>query len=99
MFKTKILNVNEVLTRVEKEISKVSTKLSNTLFVEAKKQTPIREGRARKGWRIERQGTNTRVVNRVPYIGTLERGRSKQAPNGILKPTVRNLKNRRKLYE
>ena len=99
MFKTRVLNVDAVLTGIEKNISKVSTKLSNTLLIEAKKLTPIKQGRARRGWRVERQGTNTHVVNRVPYIGSLERGRSTQAPNGILKPTVRNLKNRRKLYE
>jgi len=99
MFKTRVLNVDAVLTGIEKEISKVGTKLSNTLLIEAKKLTPIKQGRARRGWRVERQGTNTHVVNRVPYIGSLERGRSTQAPNGILKPTVRNLKNRRKLYE
>jgi len=66
---------------------------------EVKKRTPIKQGRARRGWRVERRGTNTHVVNRTPYIGTLERGRSKQAPRGILKPTLRGLKNRRKLYE
>ena len=99
MFRTRVLNLNEVLTSVEKSIKGVSTKLGNALLKEARKNTPIRQGRARKGWRVERSGTNTRVVNRVPYIGTLERGRSKQAPQGILKPTVRNVKNRRKLYE
>ena len=99
MFRTRVLNLNEVLTSVEKSIKGVSTKLTNALLKEVRKNTPIRQGRARKGWRVERQGTNTKVVTRVPYIGTLERGRSKQAPQGILRPTVRNIKNRRKLYE
>ena len=99
MFRTRVLNLEKVLTSVEQSIKKVNTNLINTLLVEAKKSTPIRQGRARKGWRVERQGTNTRVVNRVPYIGTLERGRSKQAPRGILRPTVQKIKNRRKLHE
>ena len=99
MFKTRVLNLEKVLPSVEQSIKKVNTNLINTLLVEAKKSTPIRQGRARKGWRVERQGTNTRVVNRVPYIGTLERGRSKQAPRGILRPTVQKIKNRRKLHE
>tara|TARA_R100001510_G_C7456056_1_gene78730 strand:+ start:82 stop:381 length:300 start_codon:yes stop_codon:yes gene_type:complete len=99
MFKTRVLNLDKVLTSVEQSIKKVNTSLVNTLLVEAKKSTPIRQGRARRGWRVERQGTNTRVVNRVPYIGTLERGRSKQAPRGILRPTVQKMKNRRKLHE
>ena len=99
MFRTRVLNLNEVLTSVEKSIKGVSTKLTNALLKEVRKNTPIRQGRARKGWRVERQGTNTKFINRVPYIGKLERGRSKQAPQGILRPTVRNIKNRRKLYE
>lgn len=99
MFKTRVLNLEKVLASIETSIKKVSTNLAKTLLIEAKKQTPIRQGRARRGWRIERQGTNTRVVNRVPYIGTLERGRSKQAPTGILRPTVQRVKNRRKLHE
>jgi len=99
MFKTRVLNLDKVLTSVEQSIRQVNTNLAKTLLIEAKKQTPIRQGRARRGWRIERQGTNTKVVNRVPYIGTLERGRSKQAPRGILRPTVQRIKNRRKLHE
>lgn len=98
MFKTRS-NINQVLSAVKKEISQIGTKLTNTLLEEVKRKTPIKQGRARRGWRIERRGTNTHVVNRTPYIGTLERGRSKQAPRGILKPTLQGLKNRRKLYE
>jgi hypothetical protein len=98
VFKTRS-NINQVLSAVTKEISQIGTKLTNTLLEEVKKRTPIKQGRARRGWRVERRGTNTHVVNRTPYIGTLERGRSKQAPRGILKPTLRGLKNRRKLYE
>ena len=99
MFRTRVQNIATVMTLVEKKIAKVKTEMVDTILREAKKNTPIKQGRARRGWRVERQGTNTRVVNRTPYIGTLERGRSKQAPRGILKPTVKGLKNRRKLYE
>jgi len=99
MIKTRVLNLNKVLSAVKNEISQIGTKLADTLLIEAKKNTPIKRGRARRGWKVERQGTNTRVINRTPYIGSLERGRSKQAPNGILRPTIRGVKNRRKLYE
>jgi len=99
MFKTRVLNLKDVLTSLDKTLTKISTRLSDTILIEAKKNTPIKKGRARRGWRVERQGTNTRVVNRTPYIDLLERGRSKQAPRGILKPTIRGVKNRRKLYE
>jgi len=99
MFKTRFTNLGTVMTLVEKKIAKVKTEMVDTILLEAKKNTPIKQGRARRAWKIERQGTNTAVVNRTPYIGQLERGRSKQAPKGILRPTVRGIKNRRKLYE
>jgi len=99
MFKTRVQNLDKVLSAIKQNISQVGTKLADTLLVEAKKITPIKRGRARRGWKIERRGTNTAVVNRTPYIGTLERGRSKQAPDGILRPTIRSLKNRRRLHE
>ena len=97
MFTAKVSNINAVLSAVEKNISQIGTKVANIILIEAKKLTPIKKGRARKGWRVERKGKNTHIVNRVPYIGLLERGRSEQAPRGILRPTVRSLKNRRKL--
>lgn len=99
MFTAKVSNINAVLSAVKKNISQVGTKLADTILIEARKITPIKKGRARRGWRVERKGKNTHIVNRVPYIGQLERGRSKQAPRGILKPTLRGLKNRRKLHE
>ena len=40
------------------------------------------------GDRLVRNG-RVDVVNRVPYIGLLERGRSRQASKGILLPAVR----------
>ena len=97
MFRVKTTNAGKVFANIEQSIKKASTQLAQNLFEEAKRKTPIRQGRARKGWRVERKGKSISVINRVPYIGTLERGRSTQAPRGILRPTVHSVKNRRKL--
>jgi len=99
MIKTKVYNINKVLTAMDKQLSQISTHVSNTILQEARKNTPIKQGRARSGWKVSKLGNTVRVQNRVPYIDLLEKGRSKQAPRGILKPTIRGLKNRRKLYE
>ena len=94
---SRVKNAGKVFANIERSIQKASTQLAQNLFDEAKRKTPIRQGRARKGWRVERKGKNISVINRVPYIRTLARGRSTQAPRGILGPTVNSVKNRRKL--
>lgn len=90
------LNLKEVERSVDRLIQDVS---KETLKV-AKANTPIRSGRARKAWTNTSKGPGLfEVQNSVPYIEQLEKGRSKQAPRGITKPTVRtitgDIKNRR----
>jgi len=59
-------------------------------------KTLIKTGRARRNWdnRKSRQGFT--IENKVPYIGRLEEGYSKQAPKGILQPTLRAIKRKYK---
>ena len=47
-------------------------------------RTPIATGRARRGW----QSRKTEIKNTVPYIGKLETGYSRQAPNGFVKQAL-----------
>ena len=88
-------------------MTKVSTRIANTLLEEVKDATPIDKGRARRGWKMK-QGTNPtasssverqiQIQNRVPYIDLLERGRSKQAPRGIVRQALgATLRNRRRI--
>ena len=63
--------------------------MSDELLAQARKATPVDQGRARRGWRKEQGFRQVSVVNRVPYIDALEDGHSKQAPNGITGPAVR----------
>lgn len=56
-------------------------------------QTPVRTGRAKAGWQqvdtYKPDGkSRTVIVNRVPYVGVLDQGTSKQAPNGIVEPSL-----------
>ena len=57
--------------------------------------TPIKTGRARNGWQQTFQkgkvGESNRIPiarNNVPYIGKLDKGSSKQAPQGIVEPAL-----------
>ena len=90
------LDIRKLERSVDQLIQDVSKETQKT----AKANTPIRRGRARKGWTNTSKGPGLfEVQNSVPYIEQLEKGRSKQAPRGITKPTVRtitgDIKNRR----
>lgn len=49
-----------------------------------KRRTPIKTGQARRGWQT-RQST---IENKVPYIERLEKGYSRQAPNGFVRQGI-----------
>lgn len=61
----------------------------------AAKYTPRRSGSAARAWRVEGQGVNAEAVNNKPYIKRLEAGSSDQAPQGITKPTLKEIRRRR----
>jgi hypothetical protein len=56
------------------------------------KITPVKTGRARDGWTETHTKTDYKIENKVPYIGYLEQGRSKQAPKGMIGPALGKLK-------
>jgi len=97
----KISNLDAVFTRIQRQLGKVSDRIAERIFQEVKIYTPVDKGRARRGWK-KTVGRNPssgnfvqkehRITNRVPYIGLLERGRSKQRPNGIVRPTIKSFK-------
>jgi 23S rRNA G2069 N7-methylase RlmK/C1962 C5-methylase RlmI len=105
MLKIQVTGIQQAVAGIEKEKSQFIARVANVVKDVAVRKTPIDKGRARRGWRIER-GPNpsvagqaieetTNIVNRVPYIVALEDGHSKQAPNGILGPTMREISKRR----
>lgn len=58
----------------------------------AQDETPVDTGRARRGWRRKKQ----EVLNNVEYTPYLEDGHSKQAPSGIMMPTIKEINRRYK---
>lgn len=74
--------------------------LIEDINTDIKKQTPVRTGFARKQWRQTtpyRFGfSGTIIENRAPYIAILDRGSSRQAPNGIVQPVLNRLSKVRK---
>lgn len=72
---------------VQKMLDEVATK---TLDV-AQANTPVRSGYARKNWTKKTDSKGFDVANATPYIQFLDKGTSRQAPSGIVKPTVRTI--------
>jgi hypothetical protein len=58
----------------------------------AAERTPRRSGAAAKAWQTQGSGTQTTAENDRPYIQRLDEGYSKQAPRGITKPTIKEIR-------
>ena len=90
-----VQGTRQVMRSLEKEKEALHTRVAQDILEVARSKTPIDQGKARRGWRLENTLRQKRIVNRVPYIDELEKGHSKQAPQGILRPTLREISNRR----
>lgn len=79
---------------LEKEMSASLDRYFTALTQNLKAATPIQSGAARRGWRkraeleIGSNSTKTVIVNPVPYVGVLDTGTSRQAPQGIVQPAI-----------
>ena len=94
MISISVKGTRQVVNSLEKEKEKLINQIAQDTLVVARSKTPIDKGQARRGWRLETSFKQRKIVNRVPHIDALENGHSKQAPNGILGPTVREITNR-----
>lgn len=74
------------LQSVQAAIRTVKADLMPEIQKEVASRTPIDTGRARRGWQ---QRSQTMVKNDVPYIERLEKGYSRQAPNGFVNQGIR----------
>jgi hypothetical protein len=95
MLSFKVTGTKQVISSLEREKENLISTIAQDILEVARSKTPIDKGQARRGWRLENLFREKRIVNRVPHIDALENGHSKQAPNGILGPTVREISRRR----
>jgi HK97 gp10 family phage protein len=77
-------------------LAKFVSDLGKEVLVNAKANTPVRSGNARRNWSKTDTKSGFRVTNNVPYIERLEAGASRQAPKGILGPTLTQVKGKYK---
>ena len=82
----------EGVAGVQRDINRALTQAVQAIADDTKKSavvsTPIKSGNARRNWTKSTTARDFVVENRVPYIERLEQGSSKQAPRGIIGPTL-----------
>ena len=103
MLKVEMIGVSNLTQGLDKELRSAVKLLADTVFTEVKKRTPVDTGRARSGWTKRVDDKSFRVENPVPYAPILDKGRhmtprgmrgSKQAPKGIVGPSLNSIKGR-----
>lgn len=79
-----------------RELAQFVSEVAAEVEKDARANTPIKTGHARAGWSKTVTPKSFTVKNQVPYIGKLEAGASKQAPKGIIGPTLSQVKGKYK---
>jgi HK97 gp10 family phage protein len=87
-----ITGVDLDIEKIRKELNMTIKKLADKVKLNAESNTPVRSGYARSQWKKKVTPENFEVSNKVPYIERLEAGASKQAPRGIIGPTLEQIK-------
>lgn len=88
----KIEGLGRLIRELRSEVEQTVRQAADEVYVEARARTPIKSGNARKNWKKSVSKENFVVENRVPYIERLEAGASRQAPKGIIGPTLTAVK-------
>ena len=94
MLNIKVSGLQNYKKQQAKQIQDLIERVSLDVINVARAKTPIKLGRARNGWKRIKQGKNYSIQNRVVYIDKLEQGSSKQAPRGIIGPTINEISRR-----
>lgn len=83
---TKIMNNN---------VSKIVDNISADLLKEVIRRSPVRTGKFKGSWRKRGSGLNYQISNSQSYGHELEHGKSGQAPEGVVGPSIQTIKQRR----
>lgn len=103
MLSIKLIGQGDLGARLSAQLRSEVKRLADTLYTEIRKRTPVDTGKAKAGWTKKVSGREFEIANQVPYIGVLDKGRhmtprgvrgSKQAPKGIVGPSLTSIKGR-----
>jgi hypothetical protein len=87
-----ITGLDSLGRELNRSLKQTLAELADEVLVDARANTPIKSGNARRNWTKKVTENNFEVQNKVPYIERLEAGASRQAPKGIIGPTLAQIK-------
>lgn len=99
MIDINIPNTKRAMTDLSKELDQMVRSVSLQIFNQVKDLTPMAKvngGRAKRGWKVSGSNKSYNISNKVPYIGRLDEGYSKQAPEGMTRPALREVLQRQR---
>ena len=99
MLSVSVTNSRKVISDLKKEIDQQVRLVAKDLFQTLERYTPKRSGRARSRWRFRGKDMKYRATNDAPYIKRLDQGYSKQSPNGIKRPAIREVANKQRRFD
>ena len=82
--------------KLQKNLEMTIVDMANLTKDTAVANTPVKTGFTRKQWTKNYTKRDFEVANRVPWIEKLEAGASRQAPRGIIGPTLTQVKGKLK---
>ena len=91
-----VTGVQGIGLELDRSLGRLVKQIADDVYKTARSKTPVRSGRAKNAWREANSKNNFKVENRVPYIDRLEAGASRQAPKGIIGPTLTAIKGKYK---
>lgn len=83
----------DVISRkLAKTLTMTIQEVADLVETTAIRNTPVKTGYTRSQWAQKVNKQDFEVSNQVPWIGKLEAGASRQAPKGIIGPTLTQVK-------
>lgn len=81
-----------ISAKLAKTLQMTIQQVADVVETTAIRNTPIKTGYTRSQWTQKVNKSDFEVANRVPWIERLEAGASRQAPRGIIGPTLTQVK-------
>ena len=93
MFDVKIsFKSKKAIGDIKQGLDRAVRLVATDVFKIIKRITPVRSGRAKRGWKLNKKSNKRyEVRNNVPYGQRLDAGYSKQAPKGMTRPALREV--------
>jgi hypothetical protein len=81
-------NSKKIVADVKNVVDSEKKSVVDDLFQTVKRRSPVQTGKFRRSWSKSVSTSRITIKNPQPYGGELEKGKSRQAPMGVVQPSV-----------